>query len=353
MSAGSLLRWWLVALFLDLLASSLVLLPHLLGFEAGGGSEILTNVATLVFVLLCPIVLGGSWALVRRHDRMRDDSKGPGRSISDKETSQEAPEIQARLERLFTIRALMTAFQPIRDLATGKVVGVEALTRFVSSPLRSPDQWFREAESVGRGADLEFLALETALRAAADLPEHLYIGVNLSPLACLDPRLGEAIKGSRIQPERIVVELTEHSVVANYADLKAALAPLREQGLRLAIDDTCDGFSSLRHIAMLNPEVIKLDRTISAGIDSNPTLRALCAAMVSFATDIDARLVAEGIETEAQLAVITRLGAHAGQGYLLGRPSVRPEDWARWKEGRDRAPRAGDSSQESDIRRCP
>lgn len=170
----------------------------------------------------------------------------------------------------------MTAFQPIRDLASVEVVGVEALTRFVCSPLRSPDQWFREAEAVGRGTDLEFLALETALRAAADLPEHLYVGVNLSPRACLDPRLSEAIRRSRMKPRRIVVELTEHSVVANYADLMAALASLREDGLRLAIDDACNGFSSLRHVAMLSPEMIKLDRTISAGIDTNPNLRALC-----------------------------------------------------------------------------
>ena len=247
--------------------------------------------------------------------------------------NQEVSEIEAHLERLFATRTLVTAFQPIRDLASVEVVGVEALTRFVCSPLRSPDQWFREAEAVGRGTDLEFLALETALRAAADLPEHLYVGVNLSPRACLDPRLGEAIRRSRMKPRRIVVELTEHSVVANYADLMAALAPLREDGLRLAIDDACNGFSSLRHIAMLSPEMIKLDRTISAGIDTSPNLRALCAAMVSFATEIGSRLVAEGIETEAQLALVTGLGVHAGQGYLLGHPSVRPEDWTQWKEG--------------------
>ena len=247
--------------------------------------------------------------------------------------NQEVFEIEAHLERLFATRTLVTAFQPIRDLASVEVVGVEALTRFVCSPLRSPDQWFREAEAVGRGTDLEFLALETALRAAADLPEHLYVGVNLSPRACLDPRLSEAIRRSRMKPQRIVVELTEHSVVANYADLMAALAPLREDGLRLAIDDACNGFSSLRHVAMLSPEMIKLDRTISAGIDTNPNLRALCAAMVSFATEIGSRLVAEGIETRAQLALVTGLGVHAGQGYLLGHPSVRPEDWTQWKEG--------------------
>ncbi|WP_231728566.1 sensor domain-containing phosphodiesterase [Arthrobacter sp. EPSL27] len=245
--------------------------------------------------------------------------------------SPEDLEIGARIDHLFAARTLMTAFQPIRDLGTGETVGAEALTRFVSSPFRSPDQWFVEADSIGRGPDLEFFALETALRAAVDLPGHLYVGVNLSPAACLDPRLSDIVRESGLPPGRIVVELTERSAVSDYARLTAALDPLRRAGLRIAIDDVGDGFASMRHILRLSPEVIKLDRTIVAGIDTNANLRALCAAMVSFASQIGACLVAEGIETPAELATVTDLGVDAGQGYLLGRPSVLPADWShRW-----------------------
>ena len=241
-------------------------------------------------------------------------------------------EVSARLDQLFTTRTLITAFQPIRDLGTGEIVGAEALTRFVSSPFRSPDQWFDEADSIGRGPELEFFALETTLLAAVELPAHLYIAVNLSPVACLDPRLRDIVRDSGLRPGRIVVELTERSAVADYARLAAALAPLRSAGLRIAIDDVGAGFSSMRHIVRLSPEVIKLDRTIVAGIDNDPNQRALCMAMVGFSSRIGASLVAEGIETDAELAAVTGMGVNAGQGYLLGRPSVLPADWSQWRK---------------------
>jgi PAS domain S-box-containing protein len=252
----------------------------------------------------------------------------------------EDQEISARLDHLLTTRTLITAFQPICHLGTGEIVGAEALTRFVSSPFRSPDQWFDEADSIGRGLELEFLALETALLAALELPAQLYVGVNLSPAACLDPRLNDIVRDSGLKPVRIVVELTERSAVADYARLAAALAPLRSAGLRIAIDDVGAGFSSMRHILRLGPELIKLDRTIVAGIDNNPNQRALCAAMVSFSSQIGASLVVEGIETNSELATVTELGVNIGQGYLLGRPSVLPADWSHWRQ-RNRSSTSG------------
>ncbi len=241
-----------------------------------------------------------------------------------------AEEVRARVEGVFTERTLMTAFQPIRRLGTGAVIGAEALTRFVTSPVRSPETWFADAASIGRGPDLEFLAMETALLAAAKLPAELYIAVNLSPRACLDSRLGEILQRSGVPTGRIVVEVTERSAVADYEPLAAALARLRHSGLRVAVDDAGAGFASMRHILQLRPELVKLDRTIIAGIDTDPGQRALGMAMVSFATRIGAALIAEGIETDTELTTVTELGINAGQGYLLGRPSVRSEDWAQW-----------------------
>jgi PAS domain S-box-containing protein len=271
----------------------------------------------------------------------RSGFEGTARPLADCAAQDEAKqEISARLDHLLTTRPLITAFQPIRDLGTGEIVGAEALTRFISSPFRSPDQWFDEADSVGRGLELEFLALHTALLAAVELPAHLYIAVNLSPAACLDPRLSDMVRDSGLEPGRIVVELTERSAVADYARLAAALAPLRNAGLRMAIDDFGCGFSSMRHVLRLSPEVIKLDRTIVAGIDHDPGQRALCAAMVSFSSQIGSSLVAEGIETRSELATVTELGVNTGQGYVLGRPTVLPADWAHWRK-RNRSSTSG------------
>lgn len=293
---------------------------------------------------------GGRRLSVEVLGRRRFDSKGRGSGFEgivrplDVSTAQSPAkqEIRARLDHLFATRTLITAFQPICQLGTGEIVGAEALTRFVSSPLRSPDQWFVEADSIGRGPELEFLALETAILAAADLPAHLYIAVNLSPSACLDPRLSDIVRDSGLNAGRIVVELTERSAVADYARLAAALAPLRSAGLRIAIDDVGAGFSSMRHILRLSPELIKLDRTIVAGIDNNPNQRALCTAMVSFSSQIGASLVAEGIETNAELIAVTEMGVNTGQGYLLGRPSVLPSDWSHWREWK-RSSTSGDA----------
>ncbi|MFH5877328.1 EAL domain-containing protein [Arthrobacter sp. NA-172] len=241
-----------------------------------------------------------------------------------------ADEVRARVEGVLTERTLTTAFQPIRCLGTGAVIGAEALARFVTSPVRSPETWFADAASVGRGPDLEFLAMETALLAAAQLPAELYIAVNLSPAACLDSRLGEILRRCGVPAGRVVVEVTERSAVADYEPLAAALARLRHSGLRVAVDDAGAGFASMRHILQLRPELIKLDRTIIAGIDAEPGQRALGMAMVSFATGIGATLIAEGIETDTELSTVTELGMNVGQGYLLGRPSIRAEDWAQW-----------------------
>ncbi len=241
-------------------------------------------------------------------------------------------EVKARIEAMLSDRTLLTAFQPIRCLETGSILGAEALTRFLSSSGASPDAWFLEAASVGLGVDLEILALETALAASAGVPDSLYVALNLSPLACLDPRVMVLLTDSGIPARRIVLEVTERHQVEDYETLAAALAPLRRSGLRIAVDDAGAGFASMRHILQLRPDLIKLDREIISGIDTNQAQQALVAAMVGFASEIDAVLVAEGIETEAERDALTGLGTTMGQGYLLGRPSVHPQDWAQWHD---------------------
>lgn len=240
-----------------------------------------------------------------------------------------AQETRQQVEALIETRHVSTAFQPVRSLSTGKPIGVEALTRFRGSA-ESPDVHFADADSVGLRADLELVALETALDAARVLPSHLYIAANLSPDVCRDPRLPDVLRHSGIPSGRIVVEVTERHAVEDYALLRRALQPLRNSGVRIAVDDAGAGFASMRHILELAPDLIKLDRDVIAGIDADPARQALATAMVVFAAGIAAQLVAEGIETPGELATITKMGIHVGQGYLLGRRSLNASDWTGW-----------------------
>ncbi|MGM9473788.1 sensor domain-containing phosphodiesterase [Pseudarthrobacter sp. YS3] len=221
---------------------------------------------------------------------------------------------------------ILTAFQPVCELETGSITGVEALARFPDHDDRSPDQWFNEATSVGLGDELEFAALEAALDDAVRLPRHLTVALNLSPETCLDPRLPGYLKESGLALDRMVLELTERLPVDDYAPLLAALSPLREGGLRIAVDDAGSGFSSMRHILQLRPDIIKLDRSLIAGIDNNRGKQALGAAMVEFANQIGATIIAEGIETDAELTAVRNLGMTSGQGFFLGRPRINV-DW--------------------------
>ncbi|MCU1667901.1 MAG: Diguanylate phosphodiesterase [Blastococcus sp.] len=227
--------------------------------------------------------------------------------------------------------AVRPAFQPIVAFGDLRMVGVEALSRFaVPGSQRSAQDWFTDAAAVGLAVDLELHALRVALEAARELPPDLYVSVNLSPdtLACAE--LASVLDSFPIAWSRLVIELTEHSSVDDYDLLARALAPLRKEGLRLAVDDAGAGYASFRHILALSADVIKLDRTLISGVDADSARQALAAAVVAFAHDMGAIVVAEGIETPDELRILRDLGVDSAQGYLLGRPTTSAEDWAAW-----------------------
>ena len=215
------------------------------------------------------------------------------------------------------------------------MVGVEALSRFVSDDGAGAELWFAEAAAVGLGANLEFSALGSAAAAAANLPPHLYVSLNISPTSCIDPRLPELFDHIELPINRIVLELTEGIPDEEYSHFISAITPLRERGLRIAIDDSHSGAGALSRMVHLRPDFIKLGANMISGVDRDPTQQALAACMVDFAEQIGTVLVAEGVETAEELQVLTELGFSAGQGYLLGRPSVRPKDWAAWNTAMD------------------
>ncbi|NKE46873.1 EAL domain-containing protein [Roseomonas frigidaquae] len=216
-------------------------------------------------------------------------------------------------ERLFTFR-----FQPILTLQPLQVVGFEALCRFGPEPYRTPDLWFAAAHAAGCGVELELAVLQRAVQALRRLKAPAFLSLNAAPATILSGRLPKLFAG--LPTERLVLEVTEHSQVEDYDALRAALAPLRSGGVKLAIDDAGAGYSSLQHILQLQPDIIKLDMGLVRGVDQDPAKRALAAALCFFARETGCQIVAEGIETEAEFAALEALGVSRGQGYLLGRP---------------------------------
>lgn len=236
----------------------------------------------------------------------------------------------SRISALLESQMLMTAFQPIYGLEGKGVVGVEALSRFVSDDGAAAELWFAEAAAVGLGANLEFAALGSAAAAAKSLPANLFVSLNISPASCLDPRLPELFEHIELSINRVVLELTDTVKDEEYPQFISAINPLRDKGLRIAVDDTHSGAGALSRMVHLRPDFLKLGRNVIGDVDNDGIQRALAACLVDFAEQIGTTLVAEGIETVGELKVLTELGISAGQGYLLGRPSVRPKDWTSW-----------------------
>lgn len=226
---------------------------------------------------------------------------------------------RARIEPVLLDPELLSiVLQPMADLDTGQVFAVEALSRFAPEPVRPPDTWFAEAHRCDLGVALEVLAVSRAIALLDRLPEHVAMTINVGPTAVRSPLFLEAIADA--PRHRLILELTEHTVVDDYPGLVASLRSLRRSGLRVAIDDTGSGYSSLAHILKIAPDFIKLDRELTSGIDLDPVRRALAMALVAFAADTGAQIVAEGVETADELSELRRLGVPFGQGYHLGHP---------------------------------
>jgi EAL domain-containing protein (putative c-di-GMP-specific phosphodiesterase class I)/uncharacterized membrane protein len=236
-----------------------------------------------------------------------------GRGLDDRSRRRE---IRSALARIIEERAFHIVFQPIVELATRRAVGFEALTRFADGT--RPDVRFDEAASVGLGIALEWATLRAAIHDAVGLPAGAYLSLNVSPeLACelttLDGMLETPGRG-------LVLEITEHTAVKDYNNLRDGLQALRCRA-RIAVDDAGSGYAGLQHMLEIGPDIVKLDIALVRSVDSDPGRQALIASMVGFARQTGAVLVAEGVETEAEAATLRTLGVTLGQGYLFGRPA--------------------------------
>lgn len=227
-------------------------------------------------------------------------------------------ERQANVKRAIASGQPAMVYQPIFDLMANRLAGLECLARFRMDPEIPPDQWFAEAAKAGLAVDLELVAICAALRALPAIPKHAYLAVNCSPQTILCPELPKLLQ--TVSLNQVVLEVTEHDYIEDYPPLLEALAPLRAMGLRVASDDAGAGYATLRHVLHIQPELIKLDISLTRNIDSDPKRRALASALIAFARETNARIVAEGVETAAELRMLQKLGAGCAQGYFLSKP---------------------------------
>jgi EAL domain-containing protein (putative c-di-GMP-specific phosphodiesterase class I)/ActR/RegA family two-component response regulator len=228
------------------------------------------------------------------------------------------PEAQERIEAVLINRTITPVFQPVVDLDTTETVGYEALARFAQPHNRGPAGWFQDAFQVGLGVELEWLAVTQALPFLELIHPEMFLALNMSPATILHLQK-ETLCSPNLCPQ-IVVELTEHVPIEDYSALHDALRDIRDQGARLAADDLGSGYAGFRHLVALEPDIIKLDISLVSGMHRNRAARALARALVAFASDVGAVVIAEGVEEAPDVEELREIGVHWAQGYFLGRP---------------------------------
>jgi PAS domain S-box-containing protein len=218
------------------------------------------------------------------------------------------------LSRIIRRREFWMAYQPIIDIASGVVVGYEALARFDDGV--PPDVRIAQAAALGRERELELALIRAAVAGAHELPHGRWLNVNASPQLITDRRLAPVLAAA---DREVVVEVTEHSAVSDYDAFRRAAANLGAH-VRIAIDDAGAGFASLRHIIEIKPALVKLDRSLVHGMASDQARQALIAGLTHFASTSGIEVLAEGVEEPADLEALRQLNIRLAQGYLLGQP---------------------------------
>jgi EAL domain-containing protein (putative c-di-GMP-specific phosphodiesterase class I) len=241
---------------------------------------------------------------------------------------EESASARDAIARLIDGEGLKMVVQPIVDIRTGTAHAYEALARFgqrrddVSSPLH----WFSLAEELGERAALERACVNQGLALLARRPAGTSVSLNLSARVLLEaPTMAMLHAAGDSLPDELaglIVEITEETLVHSDMQLLDAIEPLRARGARLAVDDMGAGYSGLRQITTVLPSYLKLDRSLITGIDSDSDRAALVGALVGYSKQVGCLLVAEGVETEAELQAVRRLGVPLVQGFYLSRPGA-------------------------------
>src|SRR3954454_5859157 len=256
----------------------------------------------------------------------------PGTAVSDRDWTHAIERVLAEPELVRPV------FQPIVDLDRGVACGYEMLARFVSPIKASPLAWLAEAARRELDTQLEAMLVEAGLDALGWLPDGCFLTINVSPRALGSEHVA-ALLAARESLEGVVIEVTEQAVVEDYDDLEYVLRSLRAAGAAIAVDDAGAGYASLHHIVELRPQFVKLDRSLVADLDRDPTKLAVIEALATFAGRIDSWMVGEGVERAEEVEALQRLRVPLAQGFWLGMPAPAMDPVGESQQERIRAAR--------------
>jgi EAL domain-containing protein (putative c-di-GMP-specific phosphodiesterase class I)/GGDEF domain-containing protein len=230
------------------------------------------------------------------------------------------------LVRLLSGEKISTLLQPIVNIDKAQVFGYEALSRGPSdSPLHGAQILFETAERTGLTSELEGLCLRTAARSWSEQGSPLKLFVNISPAKLMPSEFNPSalqalLETNRLKPSDIVIELSERYPTADPSELLKTLSWLKTEGFLIAIDDLGSGYSGLKLWSELKPDFVKIDRHFIRDIQDDLVKREFLKSVVELANRLGCQLIAEGVETTAELRVVSDLGISLVQGFLLGRP---------------------------------
>ncbi|MEZ4365324.1 MAG: EAL domain-containing response regulator [Kofleriaceae bacterium] len=250
--------------------------------------------------------------------------RGHAAVSASRETRLAAHRRQASAQLDAALAAIEMAYQPITVARTGEVFAYEALVRSTVPAMARPDQLFAAAVDTNRLPELG-RAIRAAVATTLTTRPSLRVFVNLHPSDLLDEDLLDPAAPLSAFAERVVLEITERAPLDEIADLPSRLAALRAMGYQLALDDLGAGYAGLTSFVQLTPEVVKLDMFLVRDCDTNPTKRKIIQSVQTLCGELGIRVVAEGIETQAERATLLALGCDLMQGYLMARPGPLPD----------------------------
>jgi diguanylate cyclase (GGDEF)-like protein len=258
----------------------------------------------------------------KRHGRTQVTAFDPARMAV---AGRVSDELSASVATVVEQRQLRAVFQPVVDLSTGRILGYEGLVRPTTAAFSNPGALFIAAEAAGRTVDLDYACLETVAAAANTVPTECYVALNLSPRTIEAPEFNALALCRRLARlglpvQRIVLELTERETIEDIDRLRQGLEACRALGVRIAADDVGAGNAGLRLLSLVAFDVVKIDLSLVQDALTNEPSAEILNALRDMASRRGAVVIAEGVETSAQLRLVRSVGIDAAQGYLLGRP---------------------------------